>query len=91
MSVEGIRKRRGFLQKILAIPVCILVCYAHMDFSTRFKEARKKLAITQEKAAVHFKVSLATIQNWEMGKKEPVGYNRERVERLLRKIEGLEK
>jgi DNA-binding transcriptional regulator YiaG len=59
-----------------------------VDFATRFKAAREKLGLTQVKMSLKCRVSHATIQNWEAGKKGPVGYRRERIEALLRKIES---
>jgi DNA-binding transcriptional regulator YiaG len=44
--------------------------------------------MTQTEAAIKWRVSLPTIQNWEWGKREPVGFNRQRIEALLRRIES---
>jgi DNA-binding transcriptional regulator YiaG len=57
------------------------------SFSARILAARKKLGIGQKKAAKAWGFNAVTIQAWEKGRRQPAGLYKQKLERILRKIE----
>jgi putative transcriptional regulator len=54
------------------------------DDSVSVKEIREKLNMTQEEFSKSFGVSLATIQNWEQGRRSPEGPARVLLKLIMR-------
>lgn len=53
------------------------------DFALRLKRWRKSLGYTQREAADYLGSALQTYQQWEQGRREPVGAARKGIERIL--------
>jgi DNA-binding transcriptional regulator YiaG len=51
------------------------------------RTARATLGLSQAQAAKAWKISLGAIHDWEQSRREPRGLYRERIERILRRIE----
>ena len=56
--------------------------------SGRIKAARRALALSQSQAAKAWGFSKRTLEAWEQGVKSPARLYREKLERVLRRIEG---
>ena len=57
-------------------------------FSARIKAARRALSLSQSQAAKAWGFSKRTLEAWEQGVKSPARLYREKLERVLRRIEG---
>lgn len=57
-----------------------------MEFKEEIKEKRKQLGLNQIEAATILKVSLATLQSWEVGRRQPTEYGRAEILRRFDKI-----
>ena len=57
------------------------------SFSARMKAVRKKLGLSQAQAAQAWGFDLGTFQAWEQEYRNPAGLYREKLEKILRKIE----
>jgi len=49
---------------------------AHIPNEIDVKRIRKKVAMTQKEFAMHFGVSIRTVQDWEQGRRVPSGASR---------------
>ncbi|MBW7896502.1 MAG: helix-turn-helix domain-containing protein [Opitutaceae bacterium] len=57
-----------------------------MSLAQRIAAARKKLGISQSEAAQKWGLSVRTLQNWEIGHRQPRGFARAQLEILLAEI-----
>jgi DNA-binding transcriptional regulator YiaG len=57
------------------------------NIAERIKAARQSLGLSQSQAAKAWKLNTRTLQDWEQGARMPSGLYRERIERILRRIE----
>lgn len=58
------------------------------SISERIKVARLKVGLSQTKAARRWGFGPRTLEAWEQGVRNPAGLYREKLERVLRRIEG---
>jgi transcriptional regulator with XRE-family HTH domain len=59
-----------------------------MSYAERILAARQKLRVGQRRFARLLGVEPSTVQNWERGRREPQGLYLQRLETLLREMEG---
>lgn len=57
-----------------------------MTFAKRIKRARKKLNLSQKRAAAEWGFSQQVLSQWELGT-DPKGLYREKIEAILRAVE----
>jgi DNA-binding transcriptional regulator YiaG len=57
------------------------------SFASRIRAVRKKLRLSQEQAAKDWGFSLETLRAWEYEKRNPYGLYREKLERILNRLE----
>ena len=57
-----------------------------MKFKEEIKEKRKQLGLNQIEAATILKVSLATLQSWEVGRRQPTEYGQAEILRRFDKL-----
>lgn len=57
-----------------------------MSLAQRIAAARKKLGISQSEAAQKWGLSVRTLQNWEIGHRQPRGFARGQLDKLLAEI-----
>jgi DNA-binding transcriptional regulator YiaG len=57
------------------------------SFAKRMKAVRKKLGISQAEAAKEWGFDLGTFQAWEQEYRNPAGLYREKLERILKRLE----
>lgn len=57
-----------------------------MEFKEAIKEKRKQLGLNQIEAATILKVSLATLQSWEVGRRQPTEYGQAEILRRFDQI-----
>ena len=57
------------------------------NFSARIKAARAKFGLSQEQAAKTWGFRLPTLAAWEQEVRRPIGLYREKLERILGRIE----
>jgi ribosome-binding protein aMBF1 (putative translation factor) len=60
---------------------------AARTYAERLRAARAKLGLTRAEAAKQWKINLRTLEFYERGKRQPFGLYREKIERILTKIE----
>jgi DNA-binding transcriptional regulator YiaG len=59
-----------------------------MSYAERILAARQKAGIGQRRFAKLLDVSPGTIQHWERSRREPQGLYQQRLEDVLRQVEG---
>jgi transcriptional regulator with XRE-family HTH domain len=57
------------------------------SYAERLKAARARLGLTREQAAERWGFSLRTLEHYEQGGRSPRGLYRDKLERVLRRIE----
>lgn len=59
-----------------------------MQISERIALAREKLGLSQSEAAEKWGINKRTLQGWEIEHREPRGFARQQLEKLLTEILG---
>jgi DNA-binding transcriptional regulator YiaG len=61
---------------------------SNSDYTVRILAARQKLGIGQRRFAKMAGFDDSTVQSWERGRRRPTGLYKEKLESVLRDIEG---